>query len=127
MPASLARVVRRGLTTLKAPAPDAELLRRYTRARDPDAFAELVARHGPVVLGVCRRVLRPSPDVDDAFQAAFLVLARNARAVRDPARLPGWLHRVALRAARRALARRRPALPLEAAAGADARPAVPDL
>src|SRR5215213_8203856 len=118
MPAALARVVRRCLHVLTAHTPDADLLRRYARDRDADAFAELVARHGPVVLGVCRRALGQTADAEDAFQATFLVLARNASAVRDPARLPGWLHRVALRAARRARSRRRPALPLEVAADA---------
>jgi RNA polymerase sigma factor (sigma-70 family) len=116
MPETLARVVRRCLHTLAAPTADGELLGRFARHRDEAAFAELVARHGPVVLGVCRRVLGRSPDADDAFQATFLVLARNARSVRDPARLPGWLHRVALRVAHRAQARRRPTLPLDAAA-----------
>jgi RNA polymerase sigma factor (sigma-70 family) len=127
MPAAVARVVRRCLNALTQHAPDANLLRRYARDRDADAFAELVARHGPVVLGVCRRALGLTADAEDAFQATFLALARSARTVRDPARLPGWLHRVALRAARRARARRKPALPLDAAKDRPAPPESRDL
>jgi RNA polymerase sigma factor (sigma-70 family) len=127
MPTTMARVVRRCLHALSAHTPDADLLRRYARDRDADAFAELVARHGPVVLGVCHRALGHTADAEDAFQATFLALARNARTVRDPARLPGWLHRVALRAARRARTRRRPALPLDAATDLPAPPESHDL
>jgi RNA polymerase sigma factor (sigma-70 family) len=92
------------------------LLALYDRERDADAFALLVRRHGPMVLGVCRRTLGNSADADDAFQATFLALARNAGRVNDS--IPGWLFRVAVRTSRRALRRhRRPAI---AAAPADA-------
>src|SRR5262245_21010576 len=60
---------------------DGQLLARYAAARDEAAFAALVARHGPMVLSTCRAILRRDPDVEDAFQATFLVLARNARSV----------------------------------------------
>ena len=80
-------------------ATDAQLLERYARNRDEDAFALLVERHGPLVLGVCRRALGHSPDSEDAFQATFLALALNPGRVRDS--LPGWLYRVAVRHSKR--------------------------
>jgi RNA polymerase sigma factor (sigma-70 family) len=86
--------------------PPADLLRRFAADRDPEAFAGLVRQLGPVVLGTCRRVLGPSPDADDAFQAVFVALARQAGRFRDARALPAWLHRVALRTARKLAARR---------------------
>jgi|SRR5581483_7734713 len=82
-----------------APADDARLLRLFASDRDERAFAELVRRHGPMVLGVCRRVLGHRDDADDAFQATWLVLARKARAITRPTRLVGWLHTIAVRTA----------------------------
>lgn len=83
---------------------DGELLERFElhRAEAEVAYEELVARHGPMVLDVCRRVLRDPHDVEDAFQATFLVLVRRAGSVRNREALGGWLHRVALRVAWRA-------------------------
>jgi RNA polymerase sigma factor (sigma-70 family) len=81
---------------------DAQLLQRFVRDRDEAAFAELVDRHGPMVLGVCRRVLRDAHDAEDAFQATFLVLAHKARSISRPQALGGWLHCVARRTALRA-------------------------
>jgi RNA polymerase sigma-70 factor (ECF subfamily) len=83
---------------------DGELLRRFAAQRDEEAFAELVRRHGPMVLGVCRRLLGDTPDVDDAFQATFLVLVRRAREVARPGQLGNWLYGVAYRTALRARA-----------------------
>jgi len=82
---------------------DADLLRRYAAGRAKGAFAQLLRRHGPMVLGVCRRALGPTPDADDAFQATFVALARQAARVSEC--VPGWLFRVAVRTSRRALRR----------------------
>src|SRR5205807_825998 len=86
-------------------------------AGDEAAFELLVWRHGPVVLGVCRRVLRHEQDAEDAFQATFLTLARQAGAISRRASLGGWLYtvayRVALRARQRRAARGRREAPLE--------------
>jgi len=83
---------------------DADLLRRFATTREEAAFALLVQRHGPLVLSVCRRVLGPVPDAEDAFQATFLVLARKAGVIRDPSLLGNWLYGVASRIARKARA-----------------------
>lgn len=83
---------------------DAELLLRFAAWRESDAFAELVRRHGPMVLAVCRRILGNLHDAEDAFQATFLVLAARPHAVGHPASLASWLHGVARRIALRAQA-----------------------
>jgi RNA polymerase sigma factor (sigma-70 family) len=95
----LARLARTPPADLAA-ATDADLLDRFAADPHDAPFAELVRRHGPMVLGVCRRVLRHAEDADDAFQAAFLVLARNAAASRGRP-VGGWLYRVAGNVARR--------------------------
>ncbi len=100
------------------PAGDADLLGRYATARDEAAFAELVRRHGPLVRGVCRRMLGTT-DADDAAQAVFLSLARQAGRVRHADPLSGWLHAVSVRVCRKAWRRR-------AKPTAVARPAVAD-
>ena len=81
---------------------EGELLDRFVRARDESAFEILVARHGPMVLGVCRSLLRDPNDVDDAFQATFLVLVRKASTLRQCDLLANWLYGVAIRVAMRA-------------------------
>ncbi len=78
---------------------DARLLERYLSDRDELAFEALVRRHGPMVLGVCRRLLNDPNDADDAFQAAFLLLARRRISIREEECIGGWLHRVAWRIA----------------------------
>ncbi|HEY2784514.1 MAG TPA: sigma-70 family RNA polymerase sigma factor [Fimbriiglobus sp.] len=85
--------------------PDAELVARFAADRDPAAFELLVWRHGALVLGVCRRILRDEHLAEDAFQATFFVLARKAGPVRGR-NLAGWLHRVARRVAVRAAKKR---------------------
>ncbi|MGE3809076.1 MAG: RNA polymerase sigma factor, partial [Gemmataceae bacterium] len=88
---------------------DHELLTAFVERQDSAAFEGLMQRHGPAVLGVCQRVLGSSHDAEDAFQAAFLVLARKAGSIRQGEALAGWLCRVATRialAARSGRARR---------------------
>src|SRR5262249_44175754 len=81
---------------------DQELLRRFVHHRDETAFAMLVERHGPMVLGVCRRLLGNSHDAEDAFQATFVVLVRRADSLERPELLGSWLYGVAYRIARKA-------------------------
>jgi RNA polymerase sigma factor (sigma-70 family) len=81
---------------------EGELLERFVRGRDESAFEALIARHGPMVLGVCSHLLRDPNDVDDAFQATFLVLVRKAGTLRRCDLLGNWLYGVAYRVATRA-------------------------
>ncbi|MBN9522271.1 sigma-70 family RNA polymerase sigma factor [bacterium] len=99
-PAPLAALARR----LTPPA-DADLLARYSRERDDGAFAELVRRHGPAVLAVCRRLTGHAHDAEDAFQAVFVVLARKADRLGPGVPLGSWLFGAAVRTARKAAAR----------------------
>jgi RNA polymerase sigma factor (sigma-70 family) len=89
---------------------DGQLLECFLTHRNEAAFEALLRRHGPMVLGVCRRVLRNSQDAEDAFQATFLVLVRKAAEIAQPELLGNWLYGVAYRTAldaRSATARRR--------------------
>ncbi len=106
----LATLVRRR-TPDGDPLLDGVLLERFARTQDATSFELLVWRHGPMVLAVCRRTLRDSHAAEDAFQAAFLVLARKAGSVRGSA--AGWLHRVARRVCLR-MSRRLPPSSLDA-------------
>ncbi|HKB35528.1 MAG TPA: sigma-70 family RNA polymerase sigma factor, partial [Gemmataceae bacterium] len=99
-PEPLVRYIRRlVISSESGEATDAALLGRFISERDETAFAALVDRHGPLVLHVCRRVLGNVHDAEDAFQAAFLVLARKAATVYPREALTAWLHVVAHRAA----------------------------
>jgi RNA polymerase sigma factor (sigma-70 family) len=81
---------------------DAELLKRFLSYGDATAFEALLGRHGPMVLSVCRGILRDPHDAEDAFQATFVVLARTGGTIRGRDALAGWLHRVAHRVANQA-------------------------
>lgn len=83
---------------------DAELLERFITYRDEGAFEVLVRRHGPMVLGVCKRILRNQADAEDALQATFLVLVRKATSIRPRTQVGSWLHGVAYKTALKARA-----------------------
>jgi RNA polymerase sigma factor (sigma-70 family) len=82
-----------------AEATDGQLLESFIQRRDENAFARLMARHGPMVLGVCQRLLRHAQDAEDAVQVTFLVLARKAASLRSRELIGNWLYGVAYRAA----------------------------
>jgi RNA polymerase sigma factor (sigma-70 family) len=94
---------------IEAPArtSDGELLARFLDRRDDAAFAELVARHGPMVFGVCHRLLGQHADAEDCFQAAFLSLATHGRKLTDRPTVGAWLYTVARQIAVKALRSRR--------------------
>src|SRR5438105_10301483 len=69
---------------------DQQLLHRFVLERNEEAFAAIVDRHGPMVMGVCRRILRNVQDAEDAFQVTFLVLVRKAGSLRHPTSLASW-------------------------------------
>ncbi len=83
---------------------DGQLLDSYIQKQEEAAFAALVRRHGPMVWGVCRRMLRGYQDAEDAFQATFLVLVRKASSIRPPEMVANWLYGVAHLTALRARA-----------------------
>jgi RNA polymerase sigma factor (sigma-70 family) len=116
-PASLGAVVRHlhqladGRGSQSPDLSDRQLLEAFSAGKDQAAFEALVRRHGPLVLGVCRHLLRHEQDAEDAFQNTFLALASNAPSIRKQDSLAGWLHsvayRVSIRAKRDAVRRRR--------------------
>src|SRR5262245_32689876 len=108
MATSLNRLMRQWQTQFapgEGAVTDGRLLERFLSAHDEDAFAVLVRRHGPMVLGVCRRILGDPHDVEDAFQATFLVAVRKAASVRPRELFGNWLYGVAYRTALVARAR----------------------
>jgi RNA polymerase sigma-70 factor (ECF subfamily) len=78
---------------------DTQLLKRFAQRHEEAVFAALIRRHGPMVLSVCRRVLRNSHDAEDAFQATFLVMIEKGHRLRKPELLSNWLYGVAYRTA----------------------------
>jgi RNA polymerase sigma factor (sigma-70 family) len=95
------RSLRQRVGQASAGLTDAHLLGRWLTLRDEAALELLVWRHGPAVLGVCRRLLRAAEDVEDAFQATFLALVRKAGSIGKRASVGSWLYKVAYRAALR--------------------------
>src|SRR5690348_18304614 len=88
---SMNRIIQRLRRASLGSLTDQELLDALVTRHDEAAFETLLRRHGPMVLAVCRRVLRDAHDAEDAFQAVWLVLARKAATVRGGT-LAGWLH-----------------------------------
>jgi RNA polymerase sigma factor (sigma-70 family) len=103
--AALARYFSRRRPTPTEGDEDAQLLARFTAAEDRESLEALIHRHGPLVWRVCRRTLGRDDRAEDAFQATFLVLVDQARAIRKPESLASWLYGVAYRIARRARSR----------------------
>src|SRR5437660_9076741 len=97
---AIRRILRTAATDGDSNVPDRELLRRFAARNDQAAFAALVKRHGGMVLGVCRRQVPTMQDAEDAFQAAFLLLARRAGPVRWHRSVANWRYTVARRLAR---------------------------
>jgi RNA polymerase sigma factor (sigma-70 family) len=88
------------------PRSDGDLLQQFARARDQEAFERLLERHGPYLVGVCRRTTAHVQDAEDVFQACFLELVRNAASISRGNSVAGWLQTVAVRLARKARAQR---------------------
>ncbi len=107
-------------------ASDAEMLERFIARRDEGAFEAILRLHGPMVLGVCRRVARNEADAEDAFQATFLVLIRKASSVRPRNMVGNWLHGVAFHTALKARAMSSKRSAKEREASAQTRTAAPD-
>jgi RNA polymerase sigma factor (sigma-70 family) len=101
MASGLPQVIER-LRLVGSDLTDGELLARFAATRDEASFTALLRRHGPMVLGVCRRVLGHHHDAEDAFQATFLVLAQKGSSVRKRDSVGCWLYGVAYRTAQEA-------------------------
>jgi RNA polymerase sigma factor (sigma-70 family) len=125
-PTTLSATLSRVCRPVATQPTDGALVAAFVASRDNAAFTELVRRHGPMVLAVCRRITAHSQDAEDAFQATFLVLARRAADIARPEQLGNWLHGVAVRTAREARvtaarqrAREAPTHPLPEVGGAE--------
>src|SRR5262245_34570240 len=105
---------------------DSELLEYYLTRRDEAAFESLLQRHGPMVLGVCRRILRNEADAHDAFQATFLVFVRKAASISPRAMVGNWLYGVAHKTALKAKAMNRQRRVKERQRGAPLQTALPE-
>ncbi len=126
--AAILRYVNRLVETQSGPAiSDGQLLQRFAVHREEAAFAALLRRHGRLVWGVCRHILRHEHDAEDAFQATFLVLARRAASIRKGESVGSWLqsvaYRIALRAKKMAMKRQERERLTDTA---EVRPAAPD-
>src|SRR6516165_2498007 len=99
---SLPGLVKRVLSNSLSQLSDRQLLDRFSDSRDEGAFAAILDRHGPMILGLCRRLLSDAHLADDVLQATFLVLARKADSIRRRESLGSWLYGVAKRIARQA-------------------------
>src|SRR5437899_6364902 len=88
------------------PRSDGDLLRQFASQSDHEAFERLLERHGPYLVGVCRRMTAHVQDAEDVFQACFLELVRNAASISRGNSVAGWLQTVAVRLARKARAQR---------------------
>jgi RNA polymerase sigma factor (sigma-70 family) len=99
---AVVRLVRKASLPEREAVASSDLLRRFVAQREDAAFAAIVEEYGPMVLGVCRRILKNACDVEDAFQAAFMVLAAKAGSISRPELLGTWLYRVTFRVALRA-------------------------
>src|SRR5262245_47262666 len=93
-PGAMLRYIRQVTGTARDQS-DGQLLASFAAHREEAAFAALVQRHGSLVWGVCRHVLRHEHDTEDAFQATFLILARRAGSIRKGESVASWLHGVA--------------------------------
>ena len=122
----LLRYLRRLTASSDHNASDADLVARIATQHDETAFTTLLVRHGPMVHGVCRRILRDSNDIEDVFQATFIVFARKAGSLRRPEALASWLYGTARRLASAAAPHRLPPSPTRCASLALCYSAVPN-
>ena len=99
---SLLRLIEKSCQSITSQATDSQLLERFLRCRDETAFEVLLWRHGSLVLKICQDILQDSFAAEDAFQAAFLVLARKAGSINKRQSLASWLYKVAYRVALKA-------------------------